>query len=70
MTTLKSGENILKSRDDRAHSVFSVTADGKIDFSQGIKPAWVKSDDPVEPEKLRERIEPWLTSLFQSEHLS
>lgn len=70
MTTLKSGENILKSRDDRAHSVFSVTADGKIDFSQGIKPAWIKSDDPVEPEKLRERIEPWLTSLFQSEHLS
>lgn len=70
MTTLKSGENILKSRDDPAHSIFSVTADGKIDFSQGIKPAWVKSDDPIEPEKLRERIEPWLTSLFQSEHLS
>ncbi len=69
MTILKPGENILKSRDDRDHSVFTVTA-GKIDFSQGIKPAWVKSEDPIEPEKLRERIEPWLTSLFQSEHLS
>jgi hypothetical protein len=70
MTTLKPGENILKSRDDREYSTFSVTVDGKIDFSQGIKPAWIKSDDPVEIEKIRERIEPWLTSLFQSEHLS
>lgn len=70
MTTLKNGENILKSRDDRTYSTFNITADGKIDFSQGIKPAWVKSDEPIEPDKLRERVEPWLTSLFQSEHLS
>jgi hypothetical protein len=32
--------------------------------------SWAKSKDEITPEKLRERIEPWLTALFQSEHLS
>ena len=32
--------------------------------------SWAKSEDEITPPKLRERIEPWLTALFQSEHLS
>ncbi len=69
MPTLKKDDNILKSRDDGGFVVLSKNADGTFSFPQG-NPAWHKSDKPLEPEKLRERIEPWLTSLFQSEHLS
>ena len=29
-----------------------------------------KKDETIGPDKLRPRIEPWLTALFQSEHLS
>jgi hypothetical protein len=32
--------------------------------------SWAKVDDHFGPEKLRPRIEPWLTALVQSEHLS
>ncbi len=33
--------------------------------------SWIKEKDTeISPKELRERIEPWLTALFQSEHLS
>lgn len=62
--------NILKVRDDRdyikliwqeAEGKFTIDADQKLDWCSGD--ACTKGD-------LRSRIEPWLTSLFQSEHLS
>ena len=31
---------------------------------------WAKDEDEVTPDFLRSRIEPWLTALFQSEHLN
>jgi hypothetical protein len=31
---------------------------------------WAKSGDEITPDFLRSRIEPWLTALFQSEHLN
>lgn len=31
---------------------------------------WAKSEDEITPDFLRTRIEPWLTALFQSEHLN
>lgn len=32
--------------------------------------SWAKTDDEITPDFLRSRIEPWLTALFQSEHLN
>lgn len=32
--------------------------------------SWAKADDTINTDKLRSRIEPWLTALVQSEHLS
>ena len=32
--------------------------------------AWAKREDEITPDFLRARIEPWLTALFQSEHLN
>ena len=31
---------------------------------------WSKAEDEITPDSLRSRIEPWLTALFQSEHLN
>ena len=31
---------------------------------------WAKAEDEITPDSLRSRIEPWLTALFQSEHLN
>ena len=63
---------ILKCGDDR-HPVY-LEMDEKETFrrSKGDESqcSWLKSEDAAEPRKLRSRIEPWLTALFQSEHLS
>lgn len=62
--------NILKVRDDRDYiklvwqdteNKFSIEADQNLDWC---------SDNACTKSELRSRIEPWLTSLFQSEHLS
>ena len=31
---------------------------------------WAKAEDEITPDSLRSKIEPWLTALFQSEHLN
>ena len=70
-----SGDQILKTRDDHA-SVFleldSVASDPARPFklADGSSCSWAKADEAFGPEKLRPRIEPWLTALVQSEHLS
>lgn len=73
--TLKSGQQIVKTRDD--HIPVRIFRD--IDGSEPNKPlrleadtecSWAKPDEAFGPEKLRPRIEPWLTALVQSEHLS
>ena len=73
-TDLKSSGQILKARDDHApvfldcktdppgSDLFTLAADSKC--------SWAKPDETFGPEKLRPRIEPWLTALVQSEHLS
>ena len=65
---------VLKTRDDHAPvfldrpqpepeaDAFQLHADSKC--------AWAKPGEALGPEKLRPRIEPWLTALVQSEHLS
>lgn len=60
--------NILKIRDDRKPLKFSADG-GSCKLTTGSEASWVKGD-VFERKELRNRIEPWLTSLFQSEHLS
>lgn len=60
--------NTLKIRDD--HEPISFTAvDGAFNANAGSQVSWLQGEDFGRKE-LRNRIEPWLTSLFQSEHLS
>lgn len=64
----KADINILKVRDD--HVPLEFVADGdKFKLDADLKPSWLSSEEFGQKE-LRNRIEPWLTSLFQSEHLS
>jgi len=66
---------ILKCRDDRA-PVLLLRSETPEDESEpfklkdGCECSWLKKDATIGPAKLRPRIEPWLTALFQSEHLS
>lgn len=63
----KENINILKVRDD--HAPLQFAADGDSFRLQGVDASWLGSEEFGHKE-LRSRIEPWLTSLFQSEHLS
>ena len=60
--------NILKVRDDNTPLCFLSDENLKMRFASEA-PAWL-SESELTLTALRERIEPWLTSLFQSEHLS
>ena len=65
---------ILKCRDDKT-PIFFKKIDGNIEEElfqkiEGSTCSWLTSNEKFGPKKLRPRIEPWLTALFQSEHLS
>lgn len=67
-------KQILKSRDDSRPVVFSQqsgsTAEAPLfTLKEGTSCSW-KPGETFGPDKLRPRIEPWLTALCQSEHLS
>ena len=68
----KDPENILKVRDDHKPIYFnSVTGENdRFKFSDGSSASWIRDEESFGYKELRSRIEPWLTSLFQSEHLS
>lgn len=68
----KDTENILKVRDDHKPIYFnSVTGENDcFKFSDGSSASWIRDEESFGYKELRSRIEPWLTSLFQSEHLS
>lgn len=60
--------NTLKIRDD--HQPLRFTADGDaFKLQAGLHASWL-TGETFGNKELRNRIEPWLTSLFQSEHLS
>jgi hypothetical protein len=66
---------ILKCRDDKAPVFLSKVpgdpgAPAAFKLADGSTCSWVSTEESVGPDKLRPRIEPWLTALFQSEHLS
>jgi len=60
--------NFLKIRDDHKPLEFYANGDSFKPVA-GSEASWFK-DDVFKRKELRNRIEPWLTSLFQSEHLS
>lgn len=73
--TSNSPEQILKTRDDPSPVRFHVESTSDQDelvfrLSENAKCSWAKAGEDFGPEKTRPRIEPWLTALFQSEHLS
>lgn len=60
----------IKTRDDMGLVRF-LPKEGKYVLDGEGVCSWVANkDDEFDNQKLRERIEPWLTSLFQSEHLN
>lgn len=61
--------NIVKVRDDHKPLRFGPYENQKYKLQEGSDATWVGTDGFGEKE-LRKHIEPWLTSLFQSEHLS
>lgn len=74
MTTNKH-EQTIKCHDDHTPVclvIADTTSDStdKFKLEEGASCSWASADQPFGPEKLRSRIEPWLTALVQSEHLS
>lgn len=69
------GVQILKCRDDKKPVYLKKREDNtteELDFvlATGSTCSWLSNGEVVSPDKLRTRIEPWLTALFQSEHFS
>lgn len=60
--------NLVKVREDREAVLLSACAGGK--FKMLSDSLWKVKDETVAIADLRKRVEPWLTALFQSEHLS
>nr|WP_235603162.1 hypothetical protein [Thermoanaerobacter sp. YS13] len=66
---------ILKCWDDKEPICFTkITNDEKDkngeDFKSLTDSSWIKKGEKFGEEKLRERIAPWLSTLFKAEHLS
>jgi SIR2-like domain len=73
--TNPASEQILKSRDDPHPTRLALMDKSPPDVPEfslcpGEKCSWLPQGKSVGPDKLRPRIEPWLTALCQSEHLS
>ena len=64
--------NTLKVRDDHAPICFEASAEdaGKFKLCEGAEASWLTQSQNFDIKVLRSRVEPWLTALFQSEHLS
>jgi hypothetical protein len=66
--------NVLKTRDDPEPVNLLPASEealgSRFTIGAGSKVAWAKSGDVFGADRLRPRIEPWLTALCQSEHLS
>jgi len=66
-----STKHILKTRDDKAPVEFVDSGEeGNFKLAEGAGCSWITSGTEFGPDKLRPRIEPWLTALFQSEHFA
>jgi hypothetical protein len=68
-------KNIIKTRDDIKPISFTVNNSAediskKFTLDKDTDCSWAKTGESFGPDKLRPRIEPWLTALCQSEHFS
>jgi hypothetical protein len=65
-------DQLLMSRDDKFPLILSPVAGEPGTFSRSNtgEATWLKEGEKVTVSQLRGRLEPWLTALFQSEHLS
>jgi hypothetical protein len=63
-------QQILKSRDDLNPIILINEKDSKFRLEEGCSCPWLNNNDEIDVTKIRPRIEPWLTALFQSDHLS
>lgn len=63
-------KQILKSRDDVEPVILINEKDGTFRLEEGCSCPWVNMNDEIDVTAIRTRIEPWLTALFQSDHLS
>lgn len=73
--TLNEGQQVVKTRDDRAPVHFKKSegeagTKERFEVAPGSDCSWAKEGQVFGAERLRSRIEPWLTALVQSEHLS
>lgn len=65
------GRQVLKSREDHTPIYLLPARDEGFVLEQGVKCSWVSNEEEIlTTDRLRKRIEPWLTALCQSEHLS
>lgn len=63
--------NVLKVRDDHLPICFKDADEkGKFQLCEGSDASWAKQGQAFGIKDLRKHVEPWLTALFQSEHLS
>ena len=72
---LEQGRQIIKARDDNAPVLIEADRaepdpNKPHRLAKGTACSWARADEAFGPDKLRSRIEPWLTALVQSEHLS
>lgn len=72
---METGKQILKTRDDRSPVFLNKVTDDsqgdKLVLDEGSECSWWPAgENQIKPRELRKRIEPWLTSLLQSEHLN
>lgn len=74
MAHLANGGQVLKTRDDNTPVPLDRTADASASdlftLAGETRCSWASPGEAFGPERLRPRIEPWLTALVQSEHLS
>lgn len=68
-TNAENSINIIKCRDDQEPILFQEVEKKKFALCEGSTCSWLKEGE-FGPDKLRTRIEPWLSALFQSEHLA
>jgi hypothetical protein len=72
---LQNGQQVIKTRDDHAPVLLRRSEEPSdphklFQIAESSTCSWAKADEAFGPEKLRPRVEPWLTALVQSEHLA
>lgn len=67
----RNNPNIIKTRDDASPVCFIPAENGTFSLCKEVQDcSWCEKVNSLNYSLLRNRIEPWLTALFQSEHLS